>query len=114
MKSVVYRSLALVLSAVGVGLILNSMTIGGIVAISSGIGLWMADFHLEPAEGRSGRRLVAKGSPALLLLPLMLSAGKVYTVTTDSLASHYAGSEDECALATDARPAPIRSLLRML
>jgi len=113
MQGFVYKSMALALSALGIGLILNSMTLAGIVALSSGIGLWMADFQLEPVEDSSGRRLVAKGSPALLLLPLMLSAGKVYTVTTDSLAAQYA-PEGACELASEARPAPVRVLLRML
>ena len=112
MKDLIYRSLALSISALGIGLILNSMTIGGIIALSSGIGLWMADFRLEPAED-NGRQLVAKGSPALLLLPLMLAAGQLYAVTTDSLAAQFS-TEHECAVASDARPAPVRMLLRML
>lgn len=113
MNGIMYRGLAVALALLGVGLILNSMTISGIVALSSGIGLWMADFHLEPAADPGPRRLVAKGSPALLLLPLMLSAGKVYTVTTDSLSAQY-GSEDHCELTHDAGPVPVRKLLRML
>jgi hypothetical protein len=113
MKDLIYRSLALSISALGIGLILNAMTIGGIIGLSSGIGLWMADFHLGPAEANGGRRLVAKGSPALLLLPLMLAAGQLYAVTTDSLVAQF-GAEHEGALASDARPAPVGMLLRML
>lgn len=104
MKSILCRGLALVFVALGLGLILNSITIGGIIVLSSGIGLWMADFHLEPAEGRSGKRLVAKGSPVLLLLPLMLSAGQVYGLTTDSVAAHY-GFDHQCESASDTNAA---------
>ncbi len=111
MSSIIYRGMALGLGMVGIGLILSGMTISGIVALSSGVGLWMADFQLQPVEDQPGRRLVAKGSPALLLLPLMLAGGKVYTVTTDSLFAQTA-VEDQCAV--DARPGPVRLMLRML
>ena len=111
MNGIIYRGLAIGLGVVGIGLILSSMMISGIIALSSGVGLWMADFRLQPDTGSTGRRLVAKGSPALLLLPLMLAAGKVYTVTTDSLLAQVA-VEDQCAL--DGVPSPVRLMLRML
>ncbi len=113
MQGMAFRSLAVALSALGIGLILNSMIIGGIIAISSGIGLWMGDFRLLPANERRGKRLVAKGSPALLLLPLMLAAGKIYTATTDSLAAQY-GYAEQCNVAADAGLARLRMLIRML
>ena len=77
------RVIAGSLALIGIGLILGGMTLAGILAASSGAGLWMADFHLE--SGQAGRRLIAKGTPALLLLPLMLGAGKAYMVTAETV-----------------------------
>ena len=71
------------LVAIGIGLILAGQTLLGIVLASAGLGVWLADFRMEAVAG--GRQLVAKGSPALLLLPLMLGAGKVYVATTSSV-----------------------------
>jgi hypothetical protein len=111
MHSIIYRGMAIGLGIVGIGLILSAMTISGIVALTSGVGLWMADFQLQPVDDRVSRRLVAKGSPALLLLPLMLAAGKVYMVITDSLFAQGL-VEEQCAL--DSCPGPVRLMLRML
>ena len=109
MNTVLSRSGFVLLAGIGIGLILNEMTVLGILVGSSAVGLWLADFRLE--DGELGRRLVAKGSPALLLLPLLLGAGKIYMAAASTVFSGPVDPVSACVL-EDERPA--RPLVKLL
>ena len=69
---------------IGIGLILNGMLFSGVVLLFIGAGLGLADFRWATADG-APRRLIAKGSPALLMVALMLGAAKGYVATKDAV-----------------------------
>lgn len=70
------------LVAAGLYLSLSGSPLGGAAVLFAGVGIWMADFRLKRVDGR--RRLTAAGTPALLLLPLLLGSAKL-SVTSLSL-----------------------------
>jgi hypothetical protein len=68
----------------GVGLILNELPFAGSVLILLSAGLVLADFRWSAVPGRPAR-LVAKGSPALLMVALMLGAAQGFVAAKDAL-----------------------------
>lgn len=70
------------LVAAGLILSLSGSPLGGAAVLFAGVGIWMADFRFKHVNGQ--RRLVAAGTPALLLLPLLLGSAKL-SVTSLSL-----------------------------
>ena len=68
----------------GVGLILNNLPFAGMVLILLSAGLVLADFRWLVAPGRPAR-LVAKGSPALLMVALMLGTAQGFVAAKDAL-----------------------------
>ena len=84
MRSSKTKLLTLTLGLTATGLILSGYTFAAIVAAFLGLGIWMADFRWT-ADTDSTSRLVAKGSPALLMIALVFGAAKVYVVTADAL-----------------------------
>ncbi len=85
----------------GFGLILNEQTFYGVLVLLLGFGFRLADFSLA-ASADGPRRLVAKGSPALLMIALMLGAAKGYVVTMDALLPALSAAVTACPADMDA------------
>ena len=83
-----HRSISIMLATgpvlVGIGLILNGLLFTGVVLLFIGAGLGLADFRWATADGGT-RHLIAKGSPALLMVALMLGAAQGYVATKDAV-----------------------------
>lgn len=82
MRAWINGLVSLSLVAAGLYLSLSGSPLGGAAVLFAGAGIWMADFRLKRVDGR--RRLTAAGTPALLLLPLLLGSAKL-SVTSFSL-----------------------------
>jgi len=83
------------LAVVGIGLILNDHMFSAIVLLFTGLGIWMADFRWARRADGTGR-LVAKGSPGLLMVALMLGAAQAYVITADALLPAVAAQVTSC------------------
>ena len=71
-------------TCLGFGLILNGLWFTGIVLLLVAAGMLLADFRWS--EGAYGAaRLVARGSPALLMVALMLGAAQGFVVAKDAV-----------------------------
>jgi len=71
------------LGITGAGLILNELMLPGVVLLFAAAGIRLADFRWAVTAGR--RHLVAKGSPALLIVAVMLAVAQGYVAAVDSV-----------------------------
>ena len=94
----------------GVGLILSNLMFPGIVLLLAGAGLGLADFRWALGADGSARRLIARGSPALLMVALMLGAAQGYVASKDAALRLVTAQIAACPTADAAQPLTIRAL----
>ena len=70
-------------ASVGLGLILIEWVFVGIVLLLAAAGMVLADFRWSASTAGSAR-LAARGSPALLMVAVMLAAAQGFVAATDA------------------------------